>query len=241
MMGSKADLALKPTATVSVKGGFKPRAGGAGERLLRRQASGEAETVSKAVPPLASKTDVRDEVTTPITPVNDEPVSPTQPSEPVQKAPQMPAPLVTQNLESATIEKPPQEDRSVSVETTRKRDSTTIRARSNVVAKSLAALNIDPYILGDRELDYDLILNDFGWEQNMLDSKQVDALQAGLRREIARLEAGSWSAGHPEQKDGRIVQVGRLLDQAISECDTMDSLLRLYSVELSVSKTMTRA
>lgn len=71
----------------------------------------------------------------------------------------------------------------------------------------------------------------------MLDAKQVDSLQAGLRREIARLEAGSW-IGHPEQKDERITQVGKLLDKAISECDTMDSLLRLYSVELSVSMTL---
>lgn len=235
MMGSKTDVAAKPVTATPAKSGFKPRAGGAGERLLRRRVSDDAESTLKVVTPPVSQSARQDEITTPITPVVHEPVSPLESPEPPQKVAPTPAPLVTQNLEGVPAgNSVPQEDRSRSPEAARKRDSLKAKPRSNIVAKSLAALNIDPYFLGDRELDYELILSEFGWEQNILDSKQVDTLQASLRREIARLEAGSWT-GHPEQKDERIAQVGKLLDRAISECDTMDSLLRLYSVELSVS------
>jgi hypothetical protein len=59
-------------------------------------------------------------------------------------------------------------------------------------------------------------------------------LENDIKREIARVEAGSW-LNHLEQKDDRVEAVERMLDRAIAECDELEGLLTLYNVELGVS------
>ncbi|TKA79960.1 hypothetical protein B0A49_02178 [Cryomyces minteri] len=111
------------------------------------------------------------------------------------------------------------------------------KRRSEQQAKYLASLNIDPNILEGRGLDFESILNDFGWgSDGISQSKKIElsavVLETDLRRELGRVEAGSW-LGHLEQKDERVETVEKMLDRAIAECDELDGLLTLYGVELS--------
>ena len=111
-----------------------------------------------------------------------------------------------------------------------------VKRRSSHTAKYATALDIDPGLLEGVTVDIDSILADFGWDSEELSTEKVDDLQADIRREIGRVEAGSW-LGHLEQKDERVETVDRMLDKAIAECDALDGLLTLYSVELGVSHT----
>ncbi|KAF4554878.1 Exocyst complex component SEC3-like protein [Elsinoe fawcettii] len=97
--------------------------------------------------------------------------------------------------------------------------------------KYLASLGIDPALFETRGLEFESILSQFGWGNEILQPNKIDQLEAGIKREIGRVEAGSW-LHHVEQKDDRVGLVDRMLDRAIAECDELDGLLTLYSVEL---------
>lgn len=107
------------------------------------------------------------------------------------------------------------------------------KRRSNHDLKFLTKLGIDPSILDGRGLDFESTLVDFGWGSSELHPRKIDSLETDLRRELGRVEAGSW-LGHLEQKDDRVEAVERMLDRAIAECDELEGLLTLYNVELSV-------
>jgi hypothetical protein len=81
-------------------------------------------------------------------------------------------------------------------------------------------------------LEFESLLSELGWGNNELSSKHIESLENDIKREIARVEAGSW-LNHLEQKDDRVESVERMLDRAIAECDELEGLLTLYNVELS--------
>jgi hypothetical protein len=108
------------------------------------------------------------------------------------------------------------------------------RRRSNQQMKNISRLGIDPNMLDERGLEFEILLSEFGWGSSDLSAKNIESLESDIRREIARVEAGSW-LNHLEQKDERVEAVERLLDRAIAECDELEGLLTLYNVELSVS------
>ncbi|KAG8626909.1 hypothetical protein KVT40_005854 [Elsinoe batatas] len=97
--------------------------------------------------------------------------------------------------------------------------------------KYLASLGVDPALFETKGLEFESILSQFGWGNDILQPNKIDQLEAGIKREIGRVEAGSW-LHHVEQKDDRVGLVDRMLDRAIAECDELDGLLTLYSVEL---------
>ncbi|EMC99941.1 hypothetical protein BAUCODRAFT_356102 [Baudoinia panamericana UAMH 10762] len=108
-----------------------------------------------------------------------------------------------------------------------------IKRRSNYHQRNLAALGIDPSILKDKGLDFENLLEDFGWSDRALEPKKLAELEADLRREQGRLEAVSWLSGDADVARGeKVTQVEGLLDKAIAECDELEGLLTLYSVEL---------
>ncbi len=113
-------------------------------------------------------------------------------------------------------------------------DDRRTKRHSGHTAKYATALGIDPSLLEGTTVNLEAVLADFGWGREDLSTKKVDDLQADIRREIGRVEAGSW-LGHLEQKDERVEMVDKMLDKAIEECDVLDGLLTLYSVELGVS------
>lgn len=111
------------------------------------------------------------------------------------------------------------------------------RRRSNQQMKNISRLGIDPNILDERGLEFEILLSEFGWGSSDLSAKNIESLESDIRREIARVEAGSW-LNHLEQKDDRVEAVEKLLDRAIAECDELEGLLTLYNVELSVSRCL---
>jgi hypothetical protein len=105
------------------------------------------------------------------------------------------------------------------------------KRRSAQQTKYLSVLGVDSTVLENKGLDFEMMLDDFGWGTSIARAKTIDVLEADIRREISRVEAGSW-LGHLEQKDDRVEAVEKLLDKTIAEVDELDGLLTLYSVEL---------
>ncbi len=114
------------------------------------------------------------------------------------------------------------------------------KRRSNQQVMNISKLGIDPSIMDERGLGFESLLTELGWGDNAITSKHIETLEMDIKREIARVEAGSW-LNHLEQKDDRVEAVERMLDRAIAECEEMEGLLTLYNVELSVSRNQPRA
>ena len=113
-----------------------------------------------------------------------------------------------------------------------------VRRPSNHSAKYAKALGVDPILLEGRTSEIESVLNDLGWQESNNKKKTFEDLHADLRRDLAKVETGSWLGGF-EQNDERIAAVGRLLDKAITECEELDSVLTLYNVELGVRNVTT--
>ena len=97
-------------------------------------------------------------------------------------------------------------------------------------------MGVDASVMEGREVEYEALLSDFGWDRNFLQGRKIEAFKSDVRKEIGRLEAGSWMS-HAGQRDDRVSAFERLLDKTIAECDELEGLLTLYSVELNVSAT----
>lgn len=108
------------------------------------------------------------------------------------------------------------------------------KRHSNHSTKYAKALGIDHNLLEGRTLDSELAFSIFGRGDGESSKKSYDELHTDIRRELARVETGSW-LGNFEQNDERITTVGRMLDKAIVECEELEGLLTLYNVELGVS------
>lgn len=65
-------------------------------------------------------------------------------------------------------------------------------------------------------------------------SRNFDEMKLDIERELNKAQAGGWVARFQEE-DERVDAIKKGLDVAITECDELDNLLTLYSVELSVS------
>ena len=108
------------------------------------------------------------------------------------------------------------------------------KRRSYQQSKNLTALGVDPLLLEGRCLDFESVLGEFGWTKTQRQPTKLDTMEADMQRALGRVEAGSW-LGHMQHKDGRVNAVESMLDRAIAECEDLEGLLTLYSVELSVS------
>lgn len=239
------DLATAFRKAATAYGAFKPRPGGAGERLLAKEKiqTNEPDGITSVVPaPLLRG--ISNESTKPATP---EPVisqpTPVQGS-PVQEPPKVeitrvdtvefPPPPPDVTLEAPVVQVPETTEekirsRSVSPAQERRR-----RRREDNIAKYCQALGIEPNIVEGTEGYFDEILTDLGWHGRLSDEKKIEDLETDIRREIGRVQATSW-LGNIEQQEGKIDQLAKLIDRTIEECEELDGLLTLYSHELSVS------
>jgi hypothetical protein len=112
-------------------------------------------------------------------------------------------------------------------------------ARRDIVvgndAKYLSAMGIDPSILDGRSTQFGHWLDYFGWvPSEQMRAKNMDEVKLDIEREINRAQAGGWLARFREE-DERVDAIKKGIDVAMTECDELDNLLTLYSVELSVS------
>ena len=223
---------------------FKPRAGGAAARLRAQDSKSpnEPDGISGVVPaPRRTDTDDSNKPssvqTTPVDAKQPQPtplttaakdsvpdVTVTSPISPVKSAePQD----LSQQIAKAALIAQQQRAKLAEEEAARRR-----KRRSTQQAKYLSILGVDASLFEGRGLDFEMALDDFGWNSGELSPKNIDALETEIRREISRVEAGSW-LGHLDQKDERVEAVEKLLDRAIAECDELEGLLTVYNVELS--------
>jgi hypothetical protein len=99
--------------------------------------------------------------------------------------------------------------------------------------KYLERLGVDPALLEGRGLEYEALLDEF-WSPSVWHTKSVETLQAELRRELSRAQTSSWF-DHLDRHEEERQDALRLIETTIKECDDLEKLLTIYSVELSVS------
>jgi exocyst complex component 1 len=225
---------------------FKPRAGGAGEKFLaeKEKMTTEPDGITGVVPAPLQRGVASDGSRSGTPDLKDRPLSPTSRERPFspmgitfkQEPPKVQITrTATDEIQStgdpreAESADSPEHSRSVppgQAETRRKR-------KSDNSAKYLNALGIDPVILEGRGTEFDSVLTELGWNGRLSDDKKVEELEADVRREIGRVQAGSW-LGHMEQQEGKIDQLSKMFDRCAEECEELDGLLTLYAHELNV-------
>lgn len=262
---SAKDIAGAFRKAANLHGAFKPRPGGAGERLLaaakKQQGQGqpqgpEPDGITSVVPaPFLS----RSTSDVPKSPVDDETEKESSTQEPaplppttavVEPPPTAETPTVevtehaTEDAAALPLPKEESKDSLSEVGRVEPRSRTPSpsaqgrrrRRREDHTIKYCQALGIEVTVLDGRGIDFDDILTDLGWNGRLGDEQKIEDLEADVRREIGRVEATSW-LGNLEQQEGKVEQLAVLIDKTIEECEELDGLLTLYSHELNVSGT----
>ncbi|PHH89012.1 hypothetical protein CDD83_6759 [Cordyceps sp. RAO-2017] len=219
---SKGDIAGALWKAASAATAFRPRPGGAGDRLRLAQ--------TKAV-------DGPDGITG-VVPAPSRPVSrdqrPETPEVPKTEEREATVPKVkvttSDPARPESAEPPPKEEK-------KKEEASKEEPRRSVVAgndaKYLSTLGIDPSVLDGRSEEFGKWLDYFGWVPGQqMRSQGLDDVKADIERELNKAQAGGWLARFQEE-DERVDAIKRGIDVAISECEEMDNLLTLYAVELS--------
>ena len=232
---SATEVASKFRRAATAYNAFKPRAGVAAENAQEENtASGDGITGVFQAPSLLraiSQDDSRPG--TPKQPQDNRPSTPeTKKDVPVINVTTSPAKSITPASpeppveRAATVEDPPPiPDKAI--------DERRKKRRSDHSAKYAKALGITPSLLEGRTFEIEAVLNDFGWGEENNERITFEDLETGIRKELARVEAGSW-LGTVENNDDRAVAVSDMMDRVIAECDALDGLLTLYNVELGV-------
>jgi hypothetical protein len=230
-----ANTFLRAAKSANAFSTFKPRAGGAAEKLRAAAAKSQEEekgpdgiTGVVPAPSLVRANGSISNVTTPTGNTN-ETASPRK---------------VKDNLPEVKITVP-QSDRPNSVGGPAKtQDNDTVdksktqgkrpKPASETMQKELASLGIDPGILDGRGLGLVSAWDEFGWVGDGVHTKNVDQMKEEIERELNKVQAGGWLS-RMEEEDERVELIKAGLDKCIDECDELDGLLTLYLVELSVS------
>ncbi|KAL5611696.1 uncharacterized protein BROUX77_001852 [Berkeleyomyces rouxiae] len=218
---SKPDLAGSLWKAAAAAGAFKPRPGGAGERL--RQAamkSMEGPDGINAVVPAPPRPDPPK-----VVPEPEKPLVPVNPS--VSVTPPDTTAAVSAKEDEGAPPPVPKKDAALP-----KKDGKQSIVGGND-AKLLTSLGIDPSVLDDtRSTDFSKWLDYVGFVPGQkMRSNGWDAMKTGLEREIDKAQAGGWLSRIREE-DERISDVRQGIDLVIAECDELENLLTLYSVEL---------
>ena len=252
-MFKKKAIADRFKKAANAASAFKPRPGGAAEKILKAKADrdGEPDGITGVVPrpQLRQK---QDEM--PVTP-SDNNIHNGFPQEELPKveinSPRSPLTAGPEPSETsraavelydngAQVHAPAPEvddEDSVAQERAEQRQirqpQVKIKRRSAQQERYLASLGIDRTLMEDKGLDFEMMLSEFGWNSNILQPKQLIILEEDIRREQGRIEAGSWLSHADVTREERVSHVEGLLDKAIAECDELEGLLTLYHVELS--------
>ena len=225
---------------------FKPRPGGAGEKVNNEASSGgdgitgvfQAPSLLRGVSQDDSRPTTPREIAmprpstpqkSPEVPSIQIPASPIKlPTNPPLIAPEPPS---TQGHNEGSWLAPPKEN--VSIETSQ--EDRRKRRRSDHSARYAKILGIHPSLLEGRTFEIEDALNSVGWNEGRSDQTTFEKLQSDIRKELAYVEAGSWLEA-VENNDDRTKAVGEMMDRVMAECDELDCLLTLYNVELGVSE-----
>lgn len=218
----KNELAAALWKTAAAAKAFKPRAGGAGEKLLKA-----AQT---------TQTNGPDGITA-VVPAPRRP-EPEKKQESRPQTPEVPELRVLKpdgkadTTAQASVEAlKPEPKKSPQPEP---QDE---RKRSMVVGndlKYLTTLGVDPSILDTKTVQFTEWLDFFSWVPgDKMRSLSFDDMKIDLDRELNKAQAGGWLARF-EEEDERVDGIKKGIDTAMEECEELDNLLTLYGVELSV-------
>ncbi len=229
MIKAKAqrDIAGALWKAASAAAAFKPRPGGAGERLreAQKKATNEPDGITGVVPaPRRS------------TPVPEPPAEPVKSKEADEQAPTIPDVKVTvsNSTQPSSLEVSVQEAKRKSLQPPRKEEPERIVITGNDI-KYFTMLGVDPSLLVDTTARFAGWLDHFGWVPgDKMRGRNFDEMKLDIDREVNKAQAGGWIARLREE-DERVDAIKKGLDVAIAECEELDNLLTLYSVELSVS------
>ncbi|TVY36997.1 Exocyst complex component [Lachnellula subtilissima] len=245
---SKGDIAnsfFKAAKTANALNSFKPRAGGAAERLREMQAKTSTEGpdgITGVVPAPSLVRSMSGDVptvptplptpSTPQAPVVAVPVEKLSPRKPADSIPEVKI-TVPQAHRPSSVEGPIQAVKeNTSIDKSKIREPRRPKPPSETMQKELASLGIDPSILTGRGSELVDLWEQFGWVGEGIRTKNVDQMQDEIERELNKAQAGGWMS-RIDDEDERVAAVMKGLDKTIEECDELDGLLTLYNVELS--------
>ncbi|OAQ82353.1 Exocyst complex component Sec3 [Purpureocillium lilacinum] len=223
---SKGDIAGALWKAASAANAFRPRPGGAGDRL--RQAQNKTT--------MEGPDGITGVVPAPPRPVSkDQKSDAPEASKPAESESPIPEVKITPSTSNQLASKSSTETAAASVKKEEPRKEET-PGRSVVAgndAKYMQSLGIDPTFLDGRSEEFGKWLDYFGWVPgDRMRAQSIDEMKADLERELNKAQAGGWLARFQEE-DERVGAIKRGIDVAIAECEEMDNLLTLYSVELS--------
>lgn len=251
--GEIAGVFWKAAHAANAASAFKPRPGGAIERLRMAQAKTtdgpDGITSVVPAPPRPVSRDKRPETPEPAAPVAPvvatvETVAPaalpaTAASSPPAKTP-VPLPEVTITTLPVPVPAIPQVKKEGPSEVTIKKAEEAAKEKAARAAAAgndsryLQALGIDSSLLDGRSQEFGKWLDYFGWVPgDKMRSRNIDELKVDIDRELNKAQAGGWLARFREE-DERVDAIKEGVNLAIAECEELDNLLTLYSVELSV-------
>ncbi|KAH6618181.1 exocyst complex component Sec3-domain-containing protein [Chaetomium sp. MPI-SDFR-AT-0129] len=238
---SKGEIAGAFWKAANAASAFKPRPGGAAERLRQKQnevASEGPDGITSVIP-------------APPKPVQKPPPAP-EPVTPVEPPPRaadrgIPEVKITESGPTSAAgglngSKPSIQD----LKKQNKKDELEADGdgpdggapRRSIIAgndmKYLATLGIDASSLLDSQThEFAKWLDYFGWVPGeAMRGRHFDEMRVDLDRELSKAQAGGWLARFQEE-DERVEAIKRGIDVAVEECEELDNLLTLYSVELS--------
>lgn len=236
---SNKELANTMLKAATAYNTFKPRAGGAAEKLLNseKRATDEHDGVSGVfTAPSAIRGPSLEAAEAPTYEGNSEP-QPPLPSQSIDLPPLQTTILPVEPLKETAAALPandvaPAEHLPAAPDLLR--EERRRRQRSDYSSKYAESLGINQSLLEGRTFEFDTLLNELGWNEKITHRNNFEGLQSGLRKEITRLEAGTW-LGVLENEDERVAAVDHMMDKVITECEELECLLTLYNAELGVS------
>ncbi|KAL6854674.1 exocyst complex component Sec3 domain-containing protein [Trichoderma novae-zelandiae] len=222
---SKGDVAGAFWKAASAANAFRPRPGGAGERLRQTQAkSNEGPDGITSVVPAPPRPASRD--------TNLPALDPPKPIAGDSAIPEVKI-LVSESNNSGGSQSLVKEVPEAETDTAVPKESSRRPAVVGQDARYLQRLGIDPIILDDRSEEFGKWLDFFGWVPgDQMHCLNMDDIGNDLERELNTVQAGGWLARFREE-DERVNTIKRGIDIAMGECEELDNLLTLYSVELS--------
>lgn len=198
---------------------FKPRVGGAGEKLLKavQKPNSGPDGITAVVP--APRRPEPEKTPEPVPEVPEVKVSKPDGSRPTS--------MLNAKTEAKLVAKKEPEPESKD------------EPKRSVVAgndpKYLNTLGVDPSILDNKTAQFTEWLDFFSWVPGeKMRSVNFDDVKVDIDREMNKAQAGGWLARFQEE-DERVDAIKKGIDTAIEECEELDNLLTLYGVELSVS------
>jgi hypothetical protein len=237
--GEIAGAWRKAASAAAAATSFKPRPGGAGERL--RQLANKVQEGPDGI------TSVVPAPPRPVEPEKKEPEREPTPEPPPKAAnrisnipevkisvPESGRPLSSQGPSTTAVQTLKESSQIQTPSPIPTKDQRRRSARIANDAKYIASLGVDASVLDGRSEEFGKWLDFFGWiPGDQMRTKNIDDMKNELERELNKAQAGGWLARF-EEEDERVDAIKKGIDVAITECEEMDNLLTLYSVELSV-------